>query len=228
VRNRVRVMCKPGSVGDLGGQPPRSTRPDARPMPADPDARRPRCPPTPMPAEPVGLGLRSPLAYNGLAFAGANLPQGELPDGGILSAEAIAGLPLGGLRLAVLAACETGLGELTEGEGVRGLVHAFHIAGCPDVVATLWNVDDEAAAAVVKLLYQDVWRKNLGPLAALRRAQLLVLRNPERIGELAELEGAAFEAAAAKLEGSGPGGGGPAERTPPRRWAAFSLSGAGR
>ena len=27
MRNRVRVMCKPGSVGDLGGQPPRSTRP---------------------------------------------------------------------------------------------------------------------------------------------------------------------------------------------------------
>ncbi len=27
MRNRVRVMCKPGSVGDLGGQPPKSTRP---------------------------------------------------------------------------------------------------------------------------------------------------------------------------------------------------------
>jgi len=30
MRNRVRVMCKPGSVGDLGGQPPRSTRPGLR------------------------------------------------------------------------------------------------------------------------------------------------------------------------------------------------------
>jgi hypothetical protein len=46
--------------------------------------------------------------------------------------------------------------------------------------------------------------------------------------QLAELEGAALEAAAAGLERAGPGGGGPAERTPPRRWAAFSLSGAGR
>src|SRR5208337_2947439 len=30
MRNRVRVMCKPGSVGGRGGQPPRSTRPGFR------------------------------------------------------------------------------------------------------------------------------------------------------------------------------------------------------
>ncbi len=30
MRNRVRVMCKPGSVGGLGGRPPRSTRPGRR------------------------------------------------------------------------------------------------------------------------------------------------------------------------------------------------------
>src|SRR5208337_4944231 len=40
VRNRVRVMCKPGSVGDLGGQPPRSTRPLAKRPPKDPLAKR--------------------------------------------------------------------------------------------------------------------------------------------------------------------------------------------
>jgi len=46
----VRVMCKPGSVGDLGGQPPRSTRPDARtPMPRTPMPRTPMPRVTPMP-----------------------------------------------------------------------------------------------------------------------------------------------------------------------------------
>jgi CHAT domain-containing protein len=177
--------------------------------------------------EPVGLGLRSPLAYNGLALAGANLPPGELPDGGILSAEAIAALPLGGLRLAVLAACESGLGELTKVEGVRGLVYSFHIAGCPDVLASLWNVDDEAAATVVKLFFHGVWRKNLGPLEALRRAQLLAYSHPKKIAELAVLEGEAFEAAVAGVEPAVPGGG-EAARAPAKRWAAFSLSGAGR
>ena len=33
MRNRVRVMCKPGSVGGRGGQPPRSTRPNFPPTP---------------------------------------------------------------------------------------------------------------------------------------------------------------------------------------------------
>ena len=147
-------------------------------------------------AEPMGLGSLSPLAYNGLALTGANLPSGELPDSGILSAEVIAGLPMDGLRLAVL----------TESGGMSGLVHAFHLAGCPDVVATLWNVDDDAAAAVIKLFFQGVWRKGLGPLAALRRAQLLAYRNPGRIAELAGLEGEAFEMAVAEVEGAGVGG----------------------
>ena len=32
-------MCKPGSVGDLGGQPPRSTRPAKPPDPAKPSRK---------------------------------------------------------------------------------------------------------------------------------------------------------------------------------------------
>jgi CHAT domain-containing protein len=127
----------------------------------------------------------------------------------------------------VLAASETGLGELTAGEGVRGLVHAFHVAGCPDVAATLWNVDDEAAAAVVKLFYRGVWREGLGPLVALQRAQLLVYRHPEKIGEFAALEGDAFEAFVLGLVRAGPRAAAQA-RAPARRWAAFSISGAGR
>jgi CHAT domain-containing protein len=153
-----------------------------------------------------------------LALAGADLPPGALPDGGILSAEAIAGLPLDGLRFVVL----------TEGGAMSGLAHAFHVAGCPDVVATLWNVDDEAAAAVVKLFFQGVWRRGLVPLQALRRAQLLVLQNPEKIGELATLEGEPFEAALLGLEQAASSNCGAAGRAPAKRWAAFSLSGAVR
>src|SRR5262249_15237753 len=89
----------------------------------------------------LGFGLRSPLAYSGLVLAGANAPEHAGPDGGIMTGEALIELPLEGLRLCVLSACETGLGELTEGEGVHGLVRAFHLAGCPDVVASLWQVD---------------------------------------------------------------------------------------
>ena len=82
---------------------------------------------------------RNPLVLSGLVLAGANLPQQTddlgLPqgDGGILTAEAIAGLYLRNLQLAVLSACETGLGDVAGGEGVMGLTRAFHLAGTRNV-----------------------------------------------------------------------------------------------
>src|SRR5262249_32967210 len=76
-------------------------------------------------------GARNPLVLSGLVFAGANQPSRDPAhdDGGILTAEVIAGLPLHELELAVLSACETGVGEVAGGEGVFGLQRAFHLAG---------------------------------------------------------------------------------------------------
>src|SRR5262249_22811022 len=97
----------------------------------------------------LGLGVRNPLVYHGLVLAGANDPVQAGAGGGILGGLAIVELPLEGLRLAVLSACDTGVGQRTEDEGVRGLVRAFHIAGCADVVASLWQVHDQATAALM-------------------------------------------------------------------------------
>jgi CHAT domain-containing protein/tetratricopeptide (TPR) repeat protein len=105
------------------------------------------------------IGGRNPLVLSGLVFAGANLPQKEdkwgVPqgDGGILTAEAIATLPLDDLELVVLSACETGLGDVAGGEGVFGLQRAFHTAGARNVVASLWKVDDLATAVLMRLFY---------------------------------------------------------------------------
>jgi tetratricopeptide (TPR) repeat protein len=98
----------------------------------------------------IGAGARNPLVLSGVVLAGANLDQ---PDSGILTAEAIAGLPLRKLELAVLSACETGLGETAGGEGVFGLQRAFHVAGTRTVIATLWKVDDQATAALMSLFF---------------------------------------------------------------------------
>ena len=54
MRNRVRVMCKPGSVGDLGGQPPRSTRPNNPPPAQHQPPHRVQPVPTRQVAHPVG------------------------------------------------------------------------------------------------------------------------------------------------------------------------------
>src|SRR5262249_55406200 len=76
-------------------------------------------------------GARNPLVLSGLVLAGANVPIVDplKDDRGILTAEAIAGLSLDKLDLAVLSACETGLGDVAGGEGVFGLQRAFHLAG---------------------------------------------------------------------------------------------------
>jgi CHAT domain-containing protein len=173
-------------------------------------------------------GARSPLVLSGLVLAGANRPD-PAGDGGILTAEAIVGLDLAKMDLAVLSACETGLGEVAGGEGVYGLQRAFYIAGCRDVVASLWRVNDEATAALMAVFYRKLWQENLPPLEALRQAQLTIYRHPESIKDLAERgwdvsKTEKLPASPAPALGAKPAKG----KAPARLWAAFVLSGPGR
>jgi CHAT domain-containing protein len=178
----------------------------------------------------VGLGGRSPLSYTGLVLAGANGGARAGPDGGILSSEAIVELPLEGLRLAVLSACDTGLGEWTEGEGVAGLQRAFHLAGCSNVVASLWKVNDEATAALMMLFYHKLWHDGAAPLEALRDAQFTLYHHPERIPVLARERGVRVDRVVALPMGAALDGAktAPATKAPTRLWAGFVLSGVGR
>src|SRR5262249_60609970 len=94
------------------------------------------------------------LLWPGLGPAGANRkdkdkPQTWAADGGILLGEDIVGRNLHRMELAVLSACETGLGDVAGGEGAFGLQRAFHVAGCKNVVASLWQGDDDAQAGLM-------------------------------------------------------------------------------
>jgi CHAT domain-containing protein len=169
-------------------------------------------------------GSRSPMVLSGLVCSGANVPGAA--NRGVLTAEAIAGLDLRRLRLAVLSACETGLGEQAGGEAVYGLVRAFHVAGTRDVAASLWKVDDEATAALMVLFYRHLWGKQpVGPAEALRRAQLAIYRQPGRIKEWAQGRGPlpVPVVASVSVKEKQPGG----TTSPARTWAAFVLSGPG-
>jgi CHAT domain-containing protein len=174
--------------------------------------------------ERVGAGALSPLVLSGLVFAGANRPGA--PGRGLLTGEALVGLDLSGLELAVLSACESGLGDTAGGEGVFGLQKALHLAGCRTVVASLWKVDDDATAALMGLFYRHLWADRLPPREALRRAQLTLYRHPGLIGVLARRRGADFTEADLPAAAAAPAAAGPTART--GRWAAFVLSGAGR
>ncbi len=175
-------------------------------------------------------GAQSPLVFAGLVLAGANAPAKAGPDGGLLVAETIGNLPLEGLRLAVLSACETGLGEQTRGEAVQSLQLAFHLAGCPDVVASLWQVNDRATAVLMAKFYHELWVKNRPPVEALREAQLFVYLRPDLVAELAGDDRGPPRVHEARRREILERGGQPAgpRRSPAKLWAAFVLSGTGR
>ena len=96
-------------------------------------------------------GNGNPLLHSGLVFAGGK--HGEPST--ILTAQQIASLDLSGADWAVLSACNTGNGELRDGEGVLSLQRAFRVAGVRSVVMTLWPVDDETAREFMHDLYTE-------------------------------------------------------------------------
>ncbi len=80
--------------------------------------------------------------------------------------------------LVVLSACQTGLGKEVKGEGLIGLTRGFMYAGAPRVVASLWQVNDAATAELMKRFYRGMLKEKLRPAAALRQAQLELMKKP--------------------------------------------------
>ncbi len=165
---------------------------------------------------PAGDGERGwhPLLLSGVVLAGANVAPRAGAEDGILTALEVSEMDLTRLELAVLSACETGLGEVAGGEGILGMQRAFAVAGARSVVASLWGVDDRATQALMGDFYKAAWDAR-GPVTlaeALRRAQIAMLREGVKRGvargTVAELEPVKDE-----------------RRAPPYYWASFVLSG---
>ena len=131
--------------------------------------------------EDAGVAGYHPGLLSGIAFAGANrrpTPIGH--DDGILTAVEIAELDLSGVELAVLSACETGLGEVAGGEGLLGLQRAFQVANARTVLASLWSVNDDATRLLITEFYRNLWEKKLPKGEACGRRQLKMLRGELR------------------------------------------------
>jgi CHAT domain-containing protein len=98
------------------------------------------------------------------------------PQDGFVRAHEIFNLKLGA-RLVVLSACRTALGKEIRGEGLVGLVRGFMYAGAARVVASLWDVRDEATAALMTRFYEGMLKRGLTPAGALRAAQVSMWRD---------------------------------------------------
>lgn len=146
----------------------------------------------------AAIGL-NPMLLSGVVFAGVNDERSRRPgsDDGVLTAEEVVSLDLRGTELVTLSACETGLGEVEDGEGVMGLRRAFTLAGSRSLVLSLWKVPDAETRRLMAGFYERVSAKDADPDVALREAQLALI---------AELRADRGEA-------------------PPLFWAAFVVSG---
>ena len=74
-------------------------------------------------------------------------------EDGQLHAYELYDMDLANTRLAVLSACETGIGKQYEGEGIFSIARGFAYAGCPSIVMSLWDVNDKATAELMDYFY---------------------------------------------------------------------------
>jgi CHAT domain-containing protein/Flp pilus assembly protein TadD len=140
----------------------------------------------------------NPGLLSGIVLTGANTEPAAGEDDGILTALEVAALDLSKVDLAVLSACETGLGEEAGGEGVLGLQRAFQLAGARTVVSSLWRVPDRQTSLLMQRFYHNVWQGKMSRIEALREAQIWILRGGDEVDRA---------------------------QVPPSQWAAFVLSG---
>ena len=129
-------------------------------------------------ASDAGASIENPLLRSGIALAGANLGH-DIRGDGILTALEASGLNLSGTKLVTLSACDTGVGEVRDGEGVYGLRRSFLLAGTETLVMSLWPLSDYIARETMVAYYAGL-RNGLGRGEALRQAKLSMIKRKVR------------------------------------------------
>lgn len=122
----------------------------------------------------------NPLLRSGILLAGSNYTlsnqsYGNPIDDGILTAYEAMQLNLDKTELVILSACETGLGEDLNGEGVMGLQRSFMLAGADNMLMSLWQVNDEGTQLLMSNFY-TYWVKDKNTATSFRNAQLELMK----------------------------------------------------
>ena len=133
-------------------------------------------PPNTNPDTPI---RQNPLSRSALVLANFNQRQScsdsDSNCNGLLTAQDVTTIDLRGTKLVFLSACETGLGKVTNGEGVYGLRRGFTLAGAESQVMSLWKVNDQITRELVESYYQNL-KANQGRSQSLKTIQLDLLK----------------------------------------------------
>ena len=123
----------------------------------------------------------NPLVRCGIALCGANhagQTTSAIAENGVLTGLEASLLNLQGTELVILSACDSGSGEVKNGEGVMSLCRAFRIAGAQTVLASHWKVSDKATNALMTEFIRR-WRAGEQRADAWREAQLSLLHSKD-------------------------------------------------
>ncbi len=110
-------------------------------------------------------------------FSAIHLAEGNDENGRLNVDEIQSRLDLSGVNLVVLSACRSGVGKRSGGDEIVGLTRSLLYAGSPGVIATLWNISDDATPPLIEKLY-DRLLDGAAASDALRAAQVDMLRDP--------------------------------------------------
>jgi len=122
--------------------------------------------------------LQSPMLRSGILLAGAG---DALEDNtsvntrnGILTAYEMANMPYDNVDIAILSACETGLGDIQVGEGVFGLQRSLLVGGTKSIIMSLFKVDDSVTAELMAEFYEHYLQNPQEPREAFRKAKMTI------------------------------------------------------
>ena len=126
-------------------------------------------------AKDEAVNIENPMLRSGIVFSGVNASLKAGRDEGMMSAEKILGLNLKGTDLVVLSACETGVGDVKNGEGVFGLKRAFILSGAKTLVMSLWSVPSAETTELMTDFY-TLMSTGKSKADALRQAKLNMMK----------------------------------------------------
>ena len=106
-------------------------------------------------------------------------PENERNEDGFLHSYELYNVSLES-SMAVLSACNTGVGSLQQGEGIMSMAHAFAYAGCPGIIMSLWQVNDHTTSQLIQHFYHGI-AENKRKSEALRDAKLAFLEDADPV-----------------------------------------------